>query len=70
MILFYTPIMKWLDKYFTAPNDTTSITFEMVYFNTASSKMLLDILYKIKDAIDEGHKIDVTWKYFEDDEEM
>ena len=67
---FYTPIMNWFDAYFESPNKSTSFVFEMVYFNTASSKMILDILYKIKDGMDEGHKIDVTWKYFEDDEEM
>lgn len=67
---FYTPIMDWIDAYFESPNDVTSFIFEMVYFNTASSKMLLDILYKLKDAMDEGYKVNITWKYFEDDEEM
>lgn len=67
---FYMPIMKWIDTYFESPNDVTPFIFEMVYFNTASSKMLLDMLYKLKDAIDDGHKVDVIWKYYEDDEEM
>lgn len=67
---FYTPIMNWIDAYFESPNDVTPFVFEMVYFNTASSKMLLDMLYKLKDAIDDGYKVDIIWKYFEDDEEM
>ena len=67
---FYSPIMNWIDAYFESPNDITKFVFEMVYFNTASSKMILDIMYKLKDGIDNGNNVEVTWKYYEDDEEM
>ncbi|NOZ48136.1 MAG: DUF1987 domain-containing protein [Chlorobi bacterium] len=67
---FYEPIMNWFDEYFQSPNKSSLFQFGMVYFNTASSKMLLDILYKLKDAMDEGHDVKIIWKYYEDDEEM
>jgi SiaC family regulatory phosphoprotein len=67
---FYAPVMSWIDEYFQSPNDISKFEFKMTYFNTASSKIILDIMYKLKDAIDEGHKVEIEWGYFEDDEEM
>ncbi|NOZ45752.1 MAG: DUF1987 domain-containing protein [Chlorobi bacterium] len=67
---FYNPILNWLDEYFNEPNEQTDFIFEMVYFNTASSKMILDIMFKLKDAIEDGKNVKVSWNYFEDDEDM
>lgn len=67
---FYAPVMSWIDAYFASPNPDTKFEFKMTYFNTASSKIILDIMYKLKDAIDEGHTVTIEWGFFEDDEEM
>lgn len=67
---FYAPVMAWIDQYFQSPNPATLFEFKMTYFNTASSKIILDIMYKLKDAIDAGHNVTIQWGYFEDDEEM
>ena len=42
----------------------------MIYFNTASSKMLLDILMKLEDMHKAGKESLVKWYYPEDDEDM
>ena len=42
----------------------------MDYFNTASSKMLLEIFEKFKDMQEAGHKVSIDWYYQEDDEDM
>src|SRR5438045_2489257 len=41
---FYKPVMEWLDFFSESP--TKKLTFEvrLEYFNTASSKIILDIL--------------------------
>lgn len=67
---FYRPIIAWFDEYFSSPNSETTVNFGMTYFNTASSKIILDLLFIIKKGIEAGHKIKVTWGYEEDDEEM
>ena len=67
---FYLPIKEWLNNYFISPNDETCFEFEMIYFNTSSSKMILDIFYILKDAIDNNHNVKVKWDWQEDDEEM
>ncbi len=67
---FYGPVMDWLDQYAESPNDKTVVKFNLVYFNTASSKLILDILFKLEEIHDEGHDISVEWHYQEEDEDM
>ncbi|SDJ96545.1 protein of unknown function [Catalinimonas alkaloidigena] len=63
---FYGPVLEWLDQYADAPNSATEFVFKLEYFNTASSKLILDILSKLED-IDNAS---VVWYYDEDDEDM
>jgi hypothetical protein len=67
---FYDPILNWLDEYATSPNPKTTIIFKLVYFNTASSKLLLDILMKLEEMHEDGKEVLVKWYYPEDDEDM
>jgi hypothetical protein len=67
---FYDPILNWLDEYATSPNAKTVFTFKLVYFNTASSKLLLDILMKLEEMHEDDKDILVKWYYPEDDEDM
>lgn len=70
VITFYGPVLKWLDSYGTAPNPATVVDFKMVYFNTASSKMILDILFKLEELSKGGTSVSVRWHFQEDDEDM
>jgi hypothetical protein len=63
---FYEPILNWLIEYAKDPNPTTEFMFKLEYFNTASSKLILDVLTKLE-AID---GTSVIWYYHEDDEDM
>jgi hypothetical protein len=67
---FYNPILEWLDKYSQNPNPKTVFNFKLIYFNTASSKMLLDVLMKLEELHNEGKDTLVKWHYPEDDEDM
>jgi len=67
---FYGPIMDWLDGYASSPNDKTVVKFNLIYFNTASSKLILDILFKLEEIFDEGNDISIEWHYQEEDEDM
>lgn len=67
---FYRPIIDWLDDYSEDPNEKTEVTFKMDYFNTASSKMLLDVMSKFEDIKENGHDVLIHWLYMEDDEDM
>lgn len=67
---FYDPILNWLDEYAQDPSDKTVFNFKLVYFNTASSKLLLDILMKLEEMYEAGKDVTVIWHYPEEDEDM
>lgn len=68
--MFYEPILKWIDEYAQAPNPETVVTFKLEYFNTASSKVLLDVLLKFEEIMDNGNNVSVKWNYREDEDDM
>jgi len=67
---FYEPILDWLDRYSEVATGKTVFNFKLVYFNTASSKMLLDILLKLEEMYESGKEVLVRWHFPEDDEDM
>lgn len=70
VVVFYKPILEWLDEYKNDPLDMTVFNFKLEYFNTASSKLLLDVLLKLEDINNDGHEVLVKWWYPDDDEDM
>ena len=68
---FYQPVYEWLDSYALKPAAVTSATIQLEYFNTSSSKCLLDIFRKLEALHkSEGSEVNVVWMYEEDDEDM
>lgn len=67
---FYEPVLNWLNEYAENPNKKTIFNFKLTYFNTASSKLLLDILMKLEEMHENGNDVLIRWHYPEDDEDM
>lgn len=67
---FYSPVISWLDKYIENRNPETIVEFRMDYFNTASSKILLDILFKLEEISNQGDKLLIKWYAKENDPDM
>jgi hypothetical protein len=67
---FYNPILKWFDEYSKSPNKQTIVKIKMDYFNTASSKMILELFEVIQKVHTSGNETLVEWYYQEDDEDM
>jgi hypothetical protein len=67
---FYSPILNWLTEYSKKPNAKTIFNFKLVYFNTASSKLILDILMKLEEMSKAGNDVLIKWYFPEDDEDM
>jgi len=67
---FYEPVLNWLNEYAEKPNKKTIFNFKLTYFNTASSKLLLDILMKLEEMHEKGQDVLIRWHYPEDDEDM
>lgn len=67
---FYQPVYEWLDAYLESPQDKTVVNVQFDYFNTSSSKCILDILKRIDRLDDMGKDVLIKWYYDENDEDM
>ena len=70
-IEFYKPLVDWLDEYAKVAKSKTDTNIQLEYFNTSSSKCILDVFKKLEVI----HKKDdceviINWYYEEDDEDM
>jgi hypothetical protein len=48
VVSFYKPVLNWLNEFEKTPVKDAEFAFKLEYFNTASSKLILDILLKVK----------------------
>jgi len=69
-IEFYKPLIDWLDKFADQPAGRTSVNVKLEYFNTSSSKCILDIFRKLELMHKKGDEVEINWYYEEDDEDM
>lgn len=67
---FYNPLLEWLMEYAKNPKEETVLKVYLEYFNTSSSKYILEVLKKLKDVIKAEGAVRVDWCYDADDEEM
>ncbi|MCU0433395.1 MAG: DUF1987 domain-containing protein [Bacteroidia bacterium] len=62
--LFYQPVLEWLNN---SASGALSIEVKLEYFNTASSKILLDIFMLAEDKLPDAR---ILWHYDQDDDDM
>lgn len=69
--LFYQPVLNWLDNIPEKAVQTINLEINLEYFNTASSKMILDILMRFeemkKSKVDD---VNVKWHFNNGDIDM
>lgn len=67
---FYLPLIQWLDEYVKKPYTiTTKIVLKLDYFNTSSSKAILDILQTLRGLTEQGHEVHCHWYQDQGEEE-
>jgi hypothetical protein len=67
-IEFYKPLIDWISEYSDNPKGQTLVNIQLEYFNTSSSKCILDVFKKLE-SISES-EVSIKWFYEEDDEDM
>ncbi len=67
---FFTPVLNWLDEFTSIAPEKVVAKINLEYFNTSSSKYILEILKRLKVILNDGKDVLVEWYYEEDDEEM
>lgn len=61
---FYNPIMDWICAYMDRlESQNVTVNMEIVYFNSSSSKILMDFFDILAEASENGKSIVVNWIY-------
>ena len=66
-IQFYEGLLSWADAFCASGPGTVEVHIKLEYFNTSSSKCLMDLLKRIEQSPCEA---EVFWYYEEEDEDM
>ena len=67
---FYKPLVDWLENYKDTPLQQTVVEVKLEYFNTSSSKCILDVFKKLELIHKAKNEVQIKWFYEEDDEDM
>ncbi|TGL62299.1 DUF1987 domain-containing protein [Leptospira ognonensis] len=68
-VSFFKPVFEWLN-HTISQKKPFKFLFKLDYFNTSSSKCIIDILDLLQIYHSNGGKINVEWYYRQDDEDM
>jgi len=64
---FYHPVISWIEEYLSAPQPSTTVNMEIIYFNSSSSKLFFDMFDLFEEYL-EATDITVNWLYDEENE--
>ena len=67
---FYQPVFDWLTIYCLKPNREIRLEINLNYYNTSSSKILLQIFEKLESYHQKKGTAAVTWFYPDNDEDL
>lgn len=59
---FYEPIITWIYNY-TKEDRPINLVFRLTYFNTSSSRFIMEILDTLKKYKDNGGEVRISWYY-------
>ncbi len=66
-IQFFEPLLSWVESFCTSCTGRIEVHVKLEYFNTSSSKCLMDLLKKLELCSCDA---EVFWYYEEEDEDM
>lgn len=66
---FYTPVFDWIKDYLDIiEKQEVILEIEILYFNSSTSKVFMNLFQMLDDAVAEGKKITVNWRCNEKNE--
>ena len=67
---FYESVEKWVSEYIKTPAEVTCVDMSLEYFNSASAKVFIHLLEKIKHVSLKNKKYVFNWYYEDGDEDI
>ena len=65
---FYNPILSWVGEYVKSEEKEVTVNMEIIYFNSSSSKIFMDLFDILNEAAGKGKKITLNWIYDQENE--
>ena len=67
---FFAPVLQWLETWLPglAPGAEVAADLDIVYFNSSSSKVLMNLFDLFEETARRGVRLSVLWRYHEDNE--
>ena len=67
---FFAPVVEWINNYMINPARLTTVDLNFEYFNSSSSKVLINILQQITHVVSEDKKFVINWYYEDGDDDI
>jgi hypothetical protein len=67
---FYLPLINWIKEFILNDKRPLTLNFKLIYFNTSSSRLIVDILETLRKLRDDGHKLKVNWYFDPEDPDV
>ncbi|MBF0265727.1 MAG: DUF1987 domain-containing protein [Gammaproteobacteria bacterium] len=68
-IKFYVPIIDWLEKFTNSiSNQSVEVNIELIYFNSSSSQILINLFDLLEQAQQKGNHITINWIFDKDND--
>ncbi len=68
---FYGPVISQLREHLASREGVEiSFGFELIYFNSSTAKILFGLFENLDEAASAGNKVNITWAFEEDDDNM
>lgn len=67
-VRFYGPVLAWIREFLENQDLPMRMTLDIVYFNSSSSKILMNLFDLLEEAASGGKELTVIWRYHEENE--
>ena len=67
---FFAPLTNWIDEFLAASSHSIRFDLYLLYLNTSSVKVMMDIFDALEDAHGTGRQVAVAWHYDGDNERI
>jgi len=67
---FFITVETWVDEYIVSPAKLTTVDLNFEYFNSSSSKALINMLQQISQVTDKGKSFVINWYYEDGDDDI
>lgn len=61
VVKFYTPVIDWIKDYISSGTKEITFEFEIIYFNSSTSKVFMTIFDLLDEEVGNGKSIKVKW---------